>query len=405
MSKRSRDASASGENEVDERPAQKIKVEETEDSAVPEEPTDVATLIQNLSDALDAVLKSEATLLHSNTFNRIQIARCRALQPELPPPTKTKVAKKAKKVAEQAAPAPAGKQSEIIPPTNITPFTLSSIPVALPKLPKIKDEHLERAAFTHSGIATGSEAIADSYERLEWVGDVYLELIATLLISKTFDQLMPGRSAQLRERCVKNETLAGFAMRYDFHKRYILPKEFMDLDPKKNTKILGDIFEAYCAAVILSDPEQGIQKISEWLKTLWAGTLKDDIKAHYEKQGVQAPVGPVITTANAKQELSRQLLSRHCRLHYKDIGEPTRDPKTNLLLYTVGVYLEGWGEKNKLLGKGKALAKKEAGAKAAVNALKEDLWEYKEKKRVFDQMARERKEKEEAEKAMKTEDA
>lgn len=203
---------------------------------------------------------------------------------------------------------------------------------------------------------------------------------------------------------MKNETLAAFAMKYNFHDRYLLPKEYMERDPKLNIKILGDIFEAYCAAVIMSDKEHGIERVSEWLKTLWAGTLEDDITKNYDGQGVKA-IGPVITTANAKQELARQLLSRNIRLHYKDVGEPTRDPKTNLPLYSVGVFLEGWGKKNKLLAVGKALGKKEAGAKAAEKALKEDLYEYKEKKRIFDQMARERKEKEEAEKAAKGEKA
>lgn len=379
-----------------EQPSQRVKVDKSlepsaENEAAPQKP-DPLILIQNLSDALGALLDNEAALLHDGHLHRIALARCRALQPELPSPKKVNAPKSAKTAAK--APKDTIKQnSEIIPPQSITAWTAASIPVGLPKLPKIKDEKLERAAFTHSGVlSTGSTE--ESYERLEWVGDAYIYLLTTLLISKTFPNLGPGRSAQLRERCLKNETLAQYAQRYDFEKKYRVPKEFKDQPPV--VKILGDVFEAYVAAVIYSDPDTGVERVSEWLKTLWAGTLKEEIMEQ-AKLDEKTQSGPIITLANSKQELARQIMSRNIRLNYKDIGEPGKDAGTGFPLYTVGVYLDGWGEKNKLLAKGTALGKKEAGARAAEAALMSDLYEYKEKKRIFDEINKQKKESELAE--------
>lgn len=379
--------------EQEEQPSQRVKVDSSAEPAAEANVTsakqDPAVLIQNLADALGALLDNEQTLLNDGHLHRIALARCRALQPELPAPKKIKPAK-ASKLTE----APTIKSnSEITPPASITPWTLASIPVNLPKLPKIKDERLERAAFTHSGVLT-TGSTEESYERLEWVGDAYIYLLTTLLISKTFPNLGPGRSAQLRERCLKNETLAQYAQRYDFEKKYRVPKEFKDQPPV--VKILGDVFEAYVAAVIYSDPEIGVERVSEWLKTLWAGTLKEEITEQM-KLDAKTSSGPIITLANAKQELARQIMSRNIRLNYKDIGEPGKDAATGFPLYTVGVYLDGWGEKNKLLAKGTALGKKEAGAKAAEAALQSDLYEYKEKKRIFDEINKQKKEAEERE--------
>ncbi|OBT68152.1 hypothetical protein VE03_01582 [Pseudogymnoascus sp. 23342-1-I1] len=353
-----------------------------------------AHLVANLSFALNAVLKSEEAILSSGTLNRVGLARCKALQLELPKPKKAP--SKAKSSAQAEDTLPNKTSAEVTPPQNITPWTGASIPSGLPDLPAVLSPALEKSAFTHSGALPTNAGPQDSYERLEWVGDAYIYLLTTLLISKTFPTLQPGRCAQLRELCLKNETLATYARQYGFDKRYQIPKDFAANTPQ--TKVLGDVFEAYVAAVIYSDPKDGIEKVSNWLKALWAGTLSKEILEQDEVNKASASqTGPaVVTTASAKQELATQIVSRGIRLLYKDADTPGKDPVTGFPLYTVGVYLEGWGEKNKLLGSGTALGKKEAGAKAAEEALKRDLYVYREKKRIFDEMNKAKKEAAEA---------
>ena len=348
-------------------------------------------MVANLSFALNAVLKSEEAILSSGTLNRVGLARCKALQLELPKPKKA--SSKAKSSTEAADTLPKKTSTEITPPQNIAPWTAASIPSTLPDLPAVLSPALEKSAFTHSGALPTNAGPQDSYERLEWVGDAYIYLLTTLLISKTFPALQPGRCAQLRELCLKNETLASYARQYGFDTRCQIPKDFAAKSPQ--VKILGDVFEAYVAAVIYSDPKDGVEKVSNWLKALWAGTLSKEILEQDEaNKATQA--GPVVATTSAKQELATQIVSRGIKLLYKDADTPGKDPVTGFPLYTVGVYLEGWGEKNKLLGSGTALGKKEAGAKAAEEALKRDLYVYREKKRIFDEMNKSKKEAAEA---------
>lgn len=158
---------------------------------------------------------------------------------------------------------------------SLTGWKSSTIPTTLPPLPKILDPTLEASAFTHIGCGSGSPTDL-SYERLEWVGDAYVELTATLLISQTFPSFGPGKCAQLRERLVKNVTLAGFSRQYGFDKRVRLPEHFLASKKspiEEKTKIFGDIFEAYVAAIILADPQNGVMRASEWLKDLWGMTI------------------------------------------------------------------------------------------------------------------------------------
>jgi ribonuclease-3 len=352
--------------------------------------------------SLDALLKEEGSLLHEGTLDRIALARCRALQSELPKPKEVLKFLASKSLIPGPAIGMPLTATEIDAIHTIAPWTESSIPQTLPKLPAILKPALAKATFTHAGSLPTGASPSGCYERLEWVGDAYLYLLSTLLISRTFPALGPGKAAQMRERLVKNKTLASYAKKYEFEKRWVVPADVQNMNDYEKTKILGDIFEAYVAAVIQSDPKDGVRIASQWLKGLWAITLAEEIKESAPKDGdVVDNVLPVPTLQSAKQELQKALVSRNIRLHYKDIGQPTKDSVTGFPLYTVGVYLEGWGEKNKLLGTGSALSKKEAGWKAAEAALQKDLYEYKEKKRIFDEMTKARKDAEAAAAAAK----
>jgi ribonuclease-3 len=295
---------------------------------------------------------------------------------------------------------------------QLTPWISSSVPSELPALPEILDPTLEMAAFTHSGC--GSGRITDlSYERLEWVGDAYLYITSTLLISQTFPGLLPGKCSQLRERLIKNLILAEYARNYGFEKRAKLPPSIMpgnktSATAHEMTKIMGDIFEAYVAAVVLSDPTNGVARVSEWLKNLWAMTLAKEIRAEERNGRFDSPLWrlrgaiedtneenakPRVELLNAKDRLQKAIGSRGVKLVYKDSGPVKKDSISKLPLYTVAVYLTGWGENGKQLGFGSALGKTEAGMKAAENALanKKMMSIYLEKKKVFDaQLERER---------------
>jgi len=144
---------------------------------------------------------------------------------------------------------------------------------SLPPLPPILSPALESAAFTHASLCNPN---TPSYERLEFLGDAYIELIATRLIYPAFPTLTPGRMSQKRELLVKNETLAEYALAYGFDKRARLPRDFFGLGSGRGklwTKTMGDLFEAYVAAVVLSDPKGGFETVEAWLTELWREKL------------------------------------------------------------------------------------------------------------------------------------
>ena len=233
----------------------------------------------------------------------------------------------------------------------------------LPPLPRILDEDLESVAFTHPATLVGDMAskVNTSYDRLEFLGDAYIELMATRLLFPRFPGLSAGRLSQRREMLVKNETLAEYALAYGFDKKAKLPKTY-NVPGKDSRKLwlktLGDIFEAFVAAVIISDSEQGYQVAEAWLKTLWEPKLgtpkREDLEA----------VDP-----QSKIRLAQSLMGKGIKIDYRDEAPPVEIRHEGKLIFPIGVYLTGWGWEDQHLGSGKGLNKQEAGQRAAAEAL------------------------------------
>ncbi|KAJ4307026.1 hypothetical protein N0V88_000401 [Collariella sp. IMI 366227] len=212
-----------------------------------------------------------------------------------------------------------------------------------------------------------------SYERLEWIGDVYLELIASELIYTTFPTLEPGKCSHYREMLVRNSTLGQFAVYYGLDKRANFPAEFglggrpngTKASEKQRVKALGDIFEAYVGAL--------------WLKELWGPVLERHVRE--EERG-----GNVVRDLNAKTQLEQMIGAPGIKIEYRDLpsgGKKDRDTRQEL--FFVGCFLNGWGETGLQLGYGQALGKKEAGQRAAAKAMenKKLIKKFAEKKKAF----------------------
>lgn len=268
----------------------------------------------------------------------------------------------------------------------LTKWTEEDIPSSLPPLPPVLDKVVEEAAFTHLGMARRPTDL--SYERLEWLGDSYIMVISSGFIYSTFWNLPPGKMAQLRERLLRNTTLAEYSLRYGFDKRANFPTEFglggrpggTKVAEKERMKVVADIFEAYVAAVVLSDPETGFNRAASWLKALWAGTLAKEIRDLPKAVAKQ-------TDLPAKSRLASLIVVKGVKIRYEDapMKKTQRDRHTRAIMYTINCYLDGWGETNKLLGWGTAPSKKEAGEKAALCAIenKKLLSVYVAKKKEF----------------------
>lgn len=195
-----------------------------------------------------------------------------------------------------------------------------------------------------------------NYDRLEVLGDAYLEVIATRLIWERFPGIPAGRISQIREDLIKNETLAGFASQYQFDSKIMpsVPAEQRS-QAKKWLKVRGDVFEAYVAAVILSDVEHGFDVVEKWLRELWMPRL-----SHIQP--------PQTTALKHKEQLARKVMSKGIKLRYVE-ETPAKQLDGGMQTYYIGVYLTGWGWQNQHLGSGIGLNKAIAGDEAAKQAL------------------------------------
>lgn len=198
------------------------------------------------------------------------------------------------------------------PPSSAAVDTTTTTSTStLPPLPPIKPEY-QKTAFCHKSLYTTSRELATSdltYERLEFLGDAYIELFASRLIYESYSHLPAGRMSQVRELLVKNETLAELSRSYGFDQNIAVGAEIGELvrdsrgrGNKGYNKIVGDVFEAYVAAVVLSDFEgKGFEKAEAWCRDLWEAKLE---RAKKEDRSLlpPPPSPPPLSAGEAKDE-------------------------------------------------------------------------------------------------------
>ncbi|PIA98110.1 Double-strand-specific pac1 ribonuclease [Cercospora beticola] len=286
------------------------------------------------------------------------------------------------------------KAVQKLPPSSSSPHYMRapaevslSVGTDLPQLPPVKDEY-RQASFRHKSHYNVSREVAAgdvTYERLEFLGDAYLELFASRLIYGRYPQLPAGRMSQLRELLVKNETLAEYSRAYRFHELVEVGGEVENMmrdsqgrGNKGFNKILGDVFEAYVAAIVLSDfNARGYDTAEQWCVTLWAPRLlkaieQDPLAHHRESQGAADLTSTY--DVNAKATLQKRLCGANLvRLHY-DTDKPTVELKGDKLgqnVHFIALYVESafFAIEKRLLAKAEGKNKVEAGNWAAVKAM------------------------------------
>lgn len=262
-------------------------------------------------------------------------------------------------------------QNPLIPeiPTNSEfPPAPTTGPSAFPPLPPITDLSLMSAPFTHTSVLPYYMPATNlnTYEPLEFLGDAYLELIATRLIHDRFPHHTVGQKAGLREILIRNDNLAVYARAYGFGERVkVAGPEKADTNSKIWTKILADVFEAYVACVILSDNVAGFANCEKWLRELWEPRV-----AEWRLNGDGKRTADQETTAktDVKSVLQRYVVGRGVKLEYLEEKPMEHEKLGNRTTFFYGVYLTGWGYNKVRLGSGCGRSKQIAGAEAAKDA-------------------------------------
>ena len=263
-----------------------------------------------------------------------------------------------------------------------TPFTVAR---NLPPLPEINDPKLVESPFRHKsfGYDRSSTQSDVTYERLEFLGDAYLELFASRLIYHHFPALQAGAQSQVRELLVKNETLSEYARLYGFpNKVKVADMETMLRDAKDRgnkglNKILGDVFEAYIAAIVLSDPENGFARAEAWLTALWTPKLLEAAASQkYSTPSLTLQsddkADPRMTySPTAKADLQKRIQAYDAKLIYAPYKASVelKGDQLGQNKHFIAVHLTGYGYEKKLLGQGEGKNKVEAGNWAAIEAM------------------------------------
>ncbi len=230
----------------------------------------------------------------------------------------------------------------------------------LPDLPPISSEY-EGPVFTHPSMTPAElqHSMQGSYDRLEFLGDAYIEIISSRLIWSLYKDFgfSAARMSQVRETLVKNETLSEYSLGYGFDKKLNISDGTAQQKGTSRIKINGDVFEAYVAAVVLSDPKNGFETCEDWLTKLWEPKLRT--------------VSTELPDENSKGELQKKIGFKGVLINYIDERAVNIDKRRGIETYFQGVYLTGWGYENKCLGTGHGQSKKAAGMAAAKNALED----------------------------------
>ena len=139
---------------------------------------------------------------------------------------------------------------------------------------QFRQPELLRAALTHTSYVNeneGAEALNDN-ERLEFLGDAVLDLIAAELLFRKYPHIDEGELTQLRSALVKTEALARFAAQCRLGEFLRLGKGEEQTGGRQRSSTLCRAFEAVIAAIYL---DQGMAVASDFLAPLLLDMLAE----------------------------------------------------------------------------------------------------------------------------------
>ena len=216
-----------------------------------------------------------------------------------------------------------------------------------------KDPRLLHLALVHRSYCNENNLDpAESYERLEFLGDAVLELAVSTELYRRFPEADEGQLTKTRSSLVRRETLARIAQRIDLGSYLFVGKGFETTNGRQQDSVLAAAFEALVAAVYI---DQGNEFTRQFILKLLDFEL-----AQAEQEG-----GPPENPKSVLQEMVQ--------------GRGLDPPKYSLVssegpdhgpVFTVDVLVDG-----QVVGTGAGGKKSEAegaAAQAALSALNSD---------------------------------
>src|SRR6056297_1544732 len=127
------------------------------------------------------------------------------------------------------------------------------------------DIDLLTQAFTHtSSLDHHTQTKADSYERLEYLGDAVLEVVVSHFLYEQFTESPEGELTQMRSKLVNRTTLSSIARNLNFGQILILGKSGENDNLRNSNSILCDIFESFIGALYI---DGGYREVYNFIHT------------------------------------------------------------------------------------------------------------------------------------------
>ena len=204
-----------------------------------------------------------------------------------------------------------------------------------------KDQDLMVLALTHRSFAGRNN------ERLEFLGDAILNVVAGEALFERFPQAREGQLSRLRARLVKGETLAVLARGFDLGDYLRLGSGELKSGGFRRESILADALEALIGAIYLdTGMEAARTRVLAWLTTeLDSLTLVD-------------------TNKDPKTRLQEFLQSRACDLPRYEVVDIQGDPHCRTFVVECQVTL--LNEKTLGQGASRRIAEQVAAAAALI---------------------------------------
>ncbi|MGH2760215.1 MAG: ribonuclease III [Actinomycetota bacterium] len=206
-----------------------------------------------------------------------------------------------------------------------------------------RDPSLFEVALTHRSFAYEND-VAETNERLEFLGDAILNLCVTDLLYKRFPDLLEGDLAKLRASLVSEPALAGIAADLGLGEAMQLGRGERSSGGTRKPSIMADGLEAVLGAIYV---DGGIQTIRKVVRSLFS-------------ELIEAAAGREIPK-DAKTRLQELVTRRHGILpRYRVTGFGPDHEKR----FRAEVFVH-----EKFEGRGEGRSKKEAEQAAAAHAL------------------------------------
>lgn len=208
---------------------------------------------------------------------------------------------------------------------------------------RFEDRALALRALTHPSAAE-NHSVADSYERLEFLGDSILGMIVAVRLYESFPEMDEGELTRLKIALVSGDMLSRVAGELGLGPLILMGESELGTGSRGMRSALENVYESVVGALYL---DAGYEAAEGFVLS----TLRDRITPEL----AESPQDP----KSRLQEITQRDL--HCTPEYRVVGErgPAHSPT-----FTTVVVVNG-----KRVGRGEGTSKKHAEAEAARDAI------------------------------------